>query len=74
MKRIISILIALLMFAACFVGCASKDDDTESDNSVGTLGDDESVPYDPAIDGLYYDGMDINIYYNNLHIPFLLLI
>ena len=63
MKRIISLLLALLMLAACFVGCASKDDDTESDKSVGTLGDDESVPYDPAIDGLYYDGMDINIYY-----------
>ena len=62
MKRFLSILLVMMMLTSCLVACSS-DDDKEDNSGVGTVEQGESVPYDPAIDSLYYDDLDITLYY-----------
>ena len=62
MKRLFSILLVLFMLSSCLVACSSDDKGNDT-NGGGTLSNGETVPYDPAIDSLYYDDLDMTIYY-----------
>lgn len=61
MKKIVALLLALLLAGCALTACSGdKEQEGESDDTtVGTVTDGESSPYDPAIDGLDFDGLEI---------------
>ena len=59
--RIISLLLAFLMTAACFASCG-KDEETVIDTSVETSGERTYGNYDDELpDGLHYNGAEITL-------------
>lgn len=67
MKRAIALFLMLLMVGGLLIGCSKKGDEAdETDgNTVTTVNGDSEVPYDPAIDDLDFDGMEITFLVSN---------
>ncbi len=65
MKRVLALLLALLMLSMTFVACGKNGEGEESGaTTVNTAAPGETLPYNPEIDGLYFDGMVITMVQN----------
>ncbi|MGN1421335.1 MAG: transporter substrate-binding domain-containing protein [Eubacterium sp.] len=63
-KKVLAVVLALMMVAACFAGCSSSSDDTASNEEVKTLTLATSAdfpPYESIGDNGEYVGIDIEI-------------
>ncbi|MDD4773794.1 MAG: hypothetical protein PHZ09_09370, partial [Eubacteriales bacterium] len=62
MKRILSLILALVLFTGILAGCSTSDDSGGQQNADGTLPSNADVTAEPDIlDGLNYNGATINI-------------